>query len=118
MAKTNNTITIEGKECVMNFTCNYFLRYFQEATGVDLIAGDELSVASVKIYDYLSGFIYAGHKAECSLNKKPCEITKEDAEHYVMSMSTEEAVKMMTDLGVVQTISEKNGNSQAGKKKK
>lgn len=137
MNKTNKekTLIIAGKEYPVTLGVNYFPRYFEEGTGIDLIKQGILSVTEVsnKAFLFLAGFIYAGHRANCSLYNKPCELSFEDADRMVMSMTEEETSKLFNEcfalyLGMelheyekllVKTTkeAEKNQTAQAGRKK-
>jgi hypothetical protein len=124
MTQTNKvkTLSLNGKDVVVNFGINYFYRYFLEATGVDLIANGLVDIGTVKVFDYLAAFIYAGHKAECSFNRQKCELPFEDCQHEVLSMSEVEATKLLTEcftlLSGKTEDEEKNVKAQAGRKVK
>lgn len=122
MNKTNKEkdLNISGRIVPVNFGINYFYKYFLEATGIDLIAQGLIDVNTVKVFDYTAGFIYAGHKAHCSLKKTECNISSEDAMDMIYSMSEKDATEMLTEclaLMAGKTVDElKNGTTQAAKR--
>lgn len=121
MNKTNKEaiLNVSGKTIHVNFGVNYFYKYFLEATGVDLIASGLIDTQSVKIFDYLAGFLYAGNKAHCSLTDQRFDLSKEKVEKMVYSMDEKGATELLTECLATMagtTVDElKNGTTQAAK---
>lgn len=90
MADKKFTLAIGGKELVLNIGANYFYEFFEQATGIDLFKEGMVDVGSIKFIKYVKGIIYAGHHAECGVNKLTPEFTKEEIDHLVMCMNEDE----------------------------
>lgn len=114
------TLIIAGQHYAVNFGVNYFYRYFLEATGVDLIQNGLIDLKSIKIFDYLAGFLYAGCKAECSMKDVECTIAYKDADRIVMSITEQQASDLFIECAALMNGMEsedlKNATAQAAKK--
>jgi hypothetical protein len=102
MNKTNNkqgVITVNGKEYEVNFGVNYFIKYFNEVTGKDWVVdmADILSAIGKPAIENTIAFLYAGHKAQCSIDKKPCELTIEQAEEMIWSLESKVTDKIYNE---------------------
>src|SRR6188768_1704806 len=70
------SVTIGGKELTLNFGVGRFYNIFKETTGFDLL-DQAVDFSSVKMNEVVQGLVYAGYVAECKVNKKEPELTKE-----------------------------------------
>lgn len=109
------TIQAGGQQYPLNLGINRFYKYFMEATGIDLLAQGLVSVESVRVFDYVAGFLYAGHRAECVLNKQPCNLTFDQAREIVLDMTEKEASDILVQVTVCYMggKEEKNAEPQA-----
>ena len=76
MSKTM-TVTLAGKELVLNLGTNRLYHLFKESTGEDLLLFGE-GFDAVKLVTMAQGITYAGYYSECKLNKVQPEFTKEE----------------------------------------
>lgn len=111
MKKTQ--VTISGKQITLNLGVNYFYKFFLEATGIDLIKEGLVEVQSVRIFDYVAGFIYAGAKAESMLTKQPFELTFDAVSHEVMSMNEKEASELLMTCALLMSGEKKDDDPNA-----
>jgi hypothetical protein len=119
MNKTN-TLKISGRSIEVNFSVNYFFKYFLEATGIDLLDEKPINVEesnTSKIFDYLSGLIYAGNKAKHSLEKTEGALTKEEATDMVFCLTPVDAITLLGECMSILNPDEKNVPPQAARRK-
>jgi hypothetical protein len=120
MNKTNS-LKISGKSIDVNFSVNYFFKYFLDATGIDLLSEKPINIEesdTTKVFDYLSGLIYAGNKAKHSVEKTEGALTKEEATDMVYCLTPVDAIVLLTECMKILNPDEKNVPSQAARKKK
>jgi hypothetical protein len=117
--KEKNLI-ISGKSISVNFSVNYFFKYFVKETGIDLLSENPINVEendTTKVFDYLAMLIYAGNKAKHSLDKTEGALSKEDATDIVYSMTPVDALLLLGECTKLLGGDEKNVKAQAAKKK-
>lgn len=116
----SNSLIISGRTIRVNFSVNYFFKYFLEATGIDLL--NETSAIeesnTIKVFDHLSGLVYAGNRAQHSLDKTDGALSFDDAKDLVYSMTPVDAVVLLSECVNTLNGGEKNAQPQAAKKKK
>lgn len=104
MKKTN--IQLAGKELTLNFGANYFVKYFYDSTGIDLIESAEVTFSGdIKKYEdwerfmkVICGFIYAGLMCDAKLTKYEPALNYDEISDAVYSMSSDEAGKLFAEV--------------------
>lgn len=77
------TVSLGGKDLVLNFGVNRFYHLFKEGTGHDILnLGEGFDID--KLVLFAQGFIYAAYYSECKLNKVAPEFTKDEIFEFVM----------------------------------
>lgn len=102
------TISIGGKDIVLNFGVIRFYNLFKEATGKDLLTfreGFDVSALS----EVTQGLIYAGYYSECKLNKSQPEFTKDEIFEMVLDSDTDFVSKIFEDYQKMMSSGEQNG---------
>jgi len=95
------TLTIEGKEVVLNFAPNWFFELYKQDSGHDLVKDPylvDVDIDSIELFKYLQSMIWAAYEANCKVERKPLEIKREDVEYFVMGgvIETSELAYMVT----------------------
>ncbi len=77
------TVSLGGKELVLNYGVNRFYHLFKEGTGQDILTlGEGFDIS--KLVMFAQGFIYAAYYSECKLNKSNPEFSKDEIFELVM----------------------------------
>lgn len=103
MNKTNKKqgiISISGKDYKVNFSIGYFNEYFAEATGIDLIKQGSINILFEVDKNAIlrtAGFVYAGRKAQCSFEKKPFDLSFDDAKYIVYCLDENDLAILMKE---------------------
>lgn len=88
MADKKITLEIAGKSVTCNFGINYFYKHFKDITGIDMLLNGFGDTDGVNALEATKNILYAGYKAENSLNKSENGLTIEDFDHHLSSMDT------------------------------
>jgi hypothetical protein len=118
MNKTN-ILNISGKTIRVNFSVNYFFKYFFETTGIDLLGEKSIDVEesnTIKVFEQLSALVYAGNKAQHSLDKTDGALSIEEANDLVYSLTPVDAIILLGECVKIINGDEKNVPPQAAKK--
>lgn len=95
MADKKFNLEIGGKTVTCNFGINYFYKHFKEITGIDMLIEGFGNTDGVNALDATKNVLFAGYKAELSMNKKDPELTIEDFDHHLSSMDTKGVNELM-----------------------
>lgn len=118
MNKTN-ILNISGKTIRVNFSVNYFFKYFFETTGIDLLGEKAIDIEesnTIKVFEQLSALVYAGNKAQHSLDKQDGALSLEQASDLVYSLTPVDAIILLGECVKIINGDEKNVPPQAAKK--
>lgn len=121
MNKKEKTLLIADREIPVNFSINYFFKFFRDKTGVDLLSNQKINLDesdTIAVFDYLSSLVFAGNNAYSKLHKTSA-LSNEEASDLVYTMTPEDALKLLVDTTqVLKGDDEKNATPQAAKKKR
>lgn len=108
MGNKKMTVSLGGKELVLNFGTGRFYNEFKEAAGYDLTTlGDGFDAA--KLVFVVQNIVYAGYVAEKKKNKEQVELTKELVYDLVIDEDTTEIFNEYTALVNPEKPGEQNG---------
>ena len=81
------TVTLDGKEIVLNFGVGRFYNLFKESTGKDLLTFSD-DFDTTKLVQVTQGIVYAGYYAECKLNKETPLFSKDEIFEAILDSDT------------------------------
>lgn len=88
MADKKLTLQIGGKDIVLNYGSNWFFEHYKKDSGHDLVKDpgfSEVDITGTGLFGTVCSLIWAGHSAECSLNKKATDVARHEVVDHVMS---------------------------------
>lgn len=95
MSKTM-TVSLGGKDLLLNFGVNRFYHLFKEGTGQDILSlGEGFDIS--KLVMFAQGFIYAAYYSECKLNKITPVFSKDEIFELVMDADSSLPTKLFKE---------------------
>ena len=102
------TVSLGGKDLVLNFGVNRFYHLFKEGTGHDILTfGEGFDIS--KLVLFAQGFVYASYYSECKLNKTQPEYTKDEIFEMVMDADNSLPNEIFVKYNNSVTSGEQNG---------
>ncbi len=102
------TVSLGGKELVLNYGVNRFYHLFKEGTGQDIMTlGEGFDIS--KLVMFAQGFVYAAYYSECKLNKTNPELTRDEIFELVMDADVSLPNEIFTKYNESQMPGEQNG---------
>lgn len=87
-------VVINGSEAPVNFGVNWFYKFYNEASGKDLLTGFNIEGPS-QVLDLCINLYFAGYMAASKVDKFAPVLKKQDFEDYVMGLTMAEATDLM-----------------------
>lgn len=106
------SVTLGGKDLTLNFGVGRFYNIFKEVTGFDLL-DQSANFSTIKMNEVVQGLVYAGYIAECKLNKKEPELTKDFIFDEVLN---EDTAKIYSEYAAVVNPKAAEELEEAGKR--
>lgn len=99
------TVSLGGKDLILNFGVNRFYHLFKEGTGQDILIFGEGFDAD-KLVLFAQGFIYSGYYSDCKLKKVQPEFSKDEIFELVMDADSSLAYDIFSRYNESQTPGE------------
>ena len=106
------SVNIGGKDLTLNFGVGRFYNIFKDATGFDLL-DQTVDFSTTKMNVVVQGLVYAGYIAECKVNKKEPELTKD---WIYDTLLDEDTSKIYADYAAIVNPKAAEELEEAGKK--
>lgn len=87
-------LTINGIDAPVNFGVNWFYKFYNEASGKDLLVGFNVN-GPTEVLELCVNLYYAGYMAASKVDKFTATLKKDDFEDYVMGLTMTQATELM-----------------------